>query len=235
MGCSNACMSPETIVVSPKVSSEVSAKSSLQSQDPDPTKPSCGICLRRPFACDRLQTDCCGQVVCSACFAADCQRQDGWHESTCPYCRATDYTVTLQQEIAEKATELLDGNWEVRLTETSPLGTSSHKLAVSISGNGAVFGAGGGGANLMQSSSWGDLRMGHTPSGRSFTATQRMGLTPDWIKDSRASVLGSTVEGRLHGLGRATFGITLTLMDPRGETMNINLKADMTKRSVVTL
>jgi hypothetical protein len=130
----------------------------------------------------------------------------------------------------------LVGTWDVRITESSRCGSTEHNITLTIEeGNSAKYEADNEGSCHYKGSAWDELTFGHTLSGKSFVAKQKMRAAPSWLGHS--SLQGrSGLRGRLNGPNSGRFTTSMTILDPRGEDeIEIQQEASMTRRSSVAL
>lgn len=181
----------------------------------------CGICFE--VVEGQLFTDCCDQPICSMCFSAHMGRAA---TAACPFCRCPDYSAHSSEGV--NVGKALSGDWDVHITETSPVNSCSHNVTLSIHGESGSYEecssyVGGGG--------WSDVAVGHTASGKSFTARQKILSLPEWLQHSSAVLLGRCrVEGRLHGRDRASYSAVVRFSDKRGDTLELRHEARMTRK-----
>jgi len=123
----------------------------------------------------------------------------------------------------------LEGAWDVSITESSTAGTTKHNITMIVEGGSAKYIAADDESHY-RNGAWSDLAIGHTSSGKSFVAKQRMSCAPSWL--GRASVLGpSGLRGRLSGPNSAKFATSMTILDQRGDNeLEIEQVGEMTRR-----
>jgi len=199
----------------------------------------CGICLQNISANFLRETTCCRQCLCQDCWAADRVYKA---VPTCPFCRRRDYETRSLQEGEEVASTTttpaiqLDGVWDVKIIESSKIGRSQQKITLKIDGDSAKYEIlkDDDGASHYDNAEWEELTFGHTPSGKTFVAKQKLARAPSWM-GSRASVMGRTgLRGRLNGPDSAKFTTSVTIMGPRDDELEIVQEAEMTRRRCVT-
>merc|ERR1719310_1585334 len=174
----------------------------------------CGICLEH-IAVEHVQkTVCCQNLVCSHCAAAD---QAYKVIPSCPFCRHQHYETRPLHQCGEATVpsqpRTLEGTWEVQVKESSKIGSSSYSVTLEIGADSARYVVADDDCHYKDSS-WNELNMGHTSSGKSFVARQKIAKAPSWLGDG-VSVLGRAgLSGRLTGPNSAKFTSSMTLFSP---------------------
>lgn len=179
-----------------------------------------------------LATTCCAKPICQDCLLSDQRR---CHLPVCPYCRHAQYSavarddwneVAEQQQEGDAGTLSLDGDWEVEITEKSPLGSITHKVNLAISGSSGVFVDS---KAYFNGSRWASL---NPTGGGAFEAQQLIISLPHWLQQSSARICRQGgVEGKIYDDGRrASYCSVLTLSDKRGNLMDLEHHAVMTRR-----
>lgn len=121
----------------------------------------------------------------------------------------------------------LAGIWDVKITESSKIGSSTYDVVLTIDEDSACYKADD---THFKGGCWSELTFGHTPSGQSFVARQQINQVPNWM--SGASVMGSSgLQGRLNGHDSGTFTSSMMIENERGdEELEITQKAVMVRR-----
>jgi len=188
----------------------------------------CGICLDTIPARLVLKTLCCQQFLCHHCTAADRAYKN---VPSCPFCRHANYEVCpLPSEDAHLVAapalcmtpHTLEGTWDVRVTESCKVGTCKYTATLKIQGRSGRYEAADSDSHYGNAA-WNELTFGHTTSGKSFVAKQRMARAPSWVGDG-ASICGPAgLQGRLSGPNSAKFTSSMTLQDPRDEELEMEI------------
>merc|ERR1719189_588635 len=170
---------------------------------------------------DLLRTSCCAQPICQLCIAS---HHVADNQPTCPFCRSCDYSARVWKD----GVAMLDGTWEVQVAETSPLGKSKHKLTLTLQDGWGMY---NNTQSYLEGSTWGDVTMGDTPSGKSFTASHDLVELPSWLQRAKCTVIRQNgVTGRLHGGDSAVFSTTTVVCNAKGDRMEIVHEAQMKRR-----
>jgi len=204
-----------------------------------PKEEVCGICMETGLSKAIHHTECCGQPMCQACAAV--HHHQHLDDLVCPFCRHAEYRVSgWRQELPDGG--MLDGLWDVQIQETSAAGSCKHAITLLVQGSSASFHSEEVAEeeedeapkrirSFFEGGGLGEVSMGHTPSGKSFTARQEVVALPLWLQRSSATVLGQPdVEGRLRGRDRASYSAVITVADRRGDIMKIKHEAQMTRK-----
>jgi len=196
----------------------------------------CGICLEKMPARLVLKTLCCQQFLCHHCNAADRAYKS---VPSCPFCRHANYEVGPSPSedahlVAAPALCLmphtLEGTWDVRVTESCKLGTSKYTVTLKIQGRSGRYETTESDSHF-RNAAWNDLSFGHTTSGKSFVAKQRIARAPSWVGD--ASICGPAgLQGRLSGPDSAKFTSSMTLQDRESNELEIVQECEMVRRSL---
>jgi len=194
----------------------------------------CGICLDMITAGMLRTTTCCRKYICHHCAASVNVYKS---VPTCPYCRHAGYNVEKLDGASGQPKHLeeglsstpprLAGTWDVKITESSKIGSSTYDVVLTIDGDSAHYKTDD---THFKGGCWSELTFGHTQSGKSFVARQQMADVPAWM--SGATVMGSSgLQGRLNGLDSANFTSSVIIEDARGdEELEITQKAVMVRR-----
>lgn len=194
----------------------------------------CGICLESVEAHLDCLTSCCKQHLCHNCFTADCAYKE---VPVCPFCREKRYEVQKPQaheRSNEESHELpsLDGIWDVDITEKSSVGETKHKVTVKIVGDTGKYHSEENESHY-QDGDWSELSFGHTNSGKSFVARQRLARAPTWTGGNSGILGAAGLLGRLIGPNAASFTTSMTVEDYRsGDELEIVQRGEMRRRSV---
>lgn len=194
----------------------------LPENDADFLGSECTICCDEEVIERFLMTDCCQQLMCERCYVRDGLRKE---VRTCPFCREPQYTVQGQRQV--QPDRPLEGIWDVRVVEKSPAGSVTHSAIMTIAGDCGRFESGSG---YFEGGCWDGLAVGHTPSGRSFCATQRLSQAPPWMPSSARCHGGSQVDGRVTGRDLADFTSSLSVSDRKGDTVLVQYQCQMRRR-----
>jgi len=194
----------------------------------------CGVCLESIATSLLRITTCCRKPICHHCVASVRVYKA---VPTCPYCRCTSFSVhevdVANDEVCCSGAVLpahsahLEGTWDVEIIETSTVGSSTYSVVLKIGGDSACYEAED---THFDRGRWSELTFGHTPSGQSFVARQRV-KAPLWLGD-RASVSGNAgLQGRFRGLNSAEFTTSMIVHDNTGdEEIEIIQKGSMLRR-----
>lgn len=197
----------------------------------------CGICLDTTPTRLVLKTLCCQQCLCHHCNAADRAYKS---VSSCPFCRHANYEVCpspsdgAHLEAAPAVCLMphtLEGIWDVRVTESCKVGTCKYSATLKIQGRSGCYEATESDSHY-RNAAWNELTFGHTTSGKSFVAKQRMARAPSWVGDG-ASICGPAgLQGRLSGPNSAKFTSSMTLQDRESNELEIVQECEMVRRSL---
>jgi len=218
-------------------SQDGSAPSTIMTQSLDDNDgEECGICLDSIAPRSLRITVCCGKSICHHCAASVRVYKA---VPTCPYCRFTSFSVheidIASDEVCRSSPALptpsahLEGTWDVTITETSRIGSSTYSnVVLKIDGHSACFEAED---THFDGGRWSELTFGHTPSGQSFVARQRVKAAPSWLGDCARVSGNAGLQGRFRGLNCAEFTTSMIIHHRRSdEEMVITQKGSMMRR-----
>lgn len=239
MGCSmnHACITVDTpahacnsVDMAASVADVAHKGEAIEKSVESPGK-ACGICLEKAPMCLMGSTRCCQQYMCQHCFMSD---QAYKAAPTCPFCRQQCYELSKEQDdgvpIMPSATmSNLEGVWDVRIVETSKVGSSTYHAELIIDGKAACYAVGD---NHLAGGSWDKLTFGHTPSGKTFVAKQMIKQVPSWCAGTASILCPEGLQGRLNGPDCASFTTSMTLVCNRSdEELEVVQKGEMVRKS----
>eukprot|EP00443_Scrippsiella_acuminata_P094087 CAMPEP_0115452744 /NCGR_PEP_ID=MMETSP0271-20121206/42753_1 /TAXON_ID=71861 /ORGANISM="Scrippsiella trochoidea, Strain CCMP3099" /LENGTH=129 /DNA_ID=CAMNT_0002879083 /DNA_START=71 /DNA_END=460 /DNA_ORIENTATION=+ len=118
----------------------------------------CAICCDSFNPAD-LETTCCGQCLCRVCLLSITDRAVA---PKCPYCRRPNFET---RPTSSDSNSFLEGVWDVRVKEISPLGSTEHNSTIEIRDS---AGSSSSSTDYLDGGKWDEVSMGHTSSARAF-------------------------------------------------------------------
>merc|ERR1712079_31646 len=180
---------------------------------------------------------CCGHLLCN-----DCAVSDRAYKAvpTCLFCRRSGYTTSQLDDFGvplppsegtPAATPCpLEGVWDLRIVESSQVGTSKIDITLEIDSNSGKYVSARDG-NHYDDGSWNDIEFGHTPSGKTFVAKQEIHHSPSWLGHGASVNRLAGLRGRLSGPNSAKFTSSMSIVSARGDDeLEIVQQGEMVRR-----